>query len=315
MSPVVSELSESEIVPPGYFPGEPRVTLQNGKWRIIRKLGWGPHSSTWLAVSSEDPNNIEAIKIYTVAATQDPLAATECDLLEGPLKDNFHTLPSLRSSFYEESVKGKHLVLVLHVLGSSVESFRVKNGGSFPLATVKKIVADVLESLVVLQKKGVVHGAVTAENILFSGLQQGSDIIAAMALKPSVEAEGVADAEGRVVKVVKSQPFEPESVEDIIQNEVVYLSSFGHAQTEQDEASMKLDILALGSLIYLLLTGSQLSTPPENIQEALTSSGKLAKEDIPPTATFLELLLADPAKRPSADEVLGNSWVIIECPL
>lgn len=137
----------------GYFVGEPGATLQGGEWTITRKLGWGPRSSTWLAVSSKDPNNIEAIKIFTVAATQDGHAANERDLLDGPLKDSFQTLPTLRSSFYE----GKHLALVLHVLGSSVESFRVAHGGSLPLPAVKKIVADVLESLAVLQKKKIVH--------------------------------------------------------------------------------------------------------------------------------------------------------------
>jgi len=141
----------------GYFAGEPGATLQGGEWTIIRKLGWGPRSSTWLAASSKDPNNIEAIKIFTVAATKDGDADMEQHLFEGPLKDSFQTLPSLRSSFYEESAKGKHLALVLHVLGSSVESFRVAHGGSLPLPAVKKIVADVLESLAVLQQKKIAH--------------------------------------------------------------------------------------------------------------------------------------------------------------
>lgn len=141
----------------GYFVGEPGAILQGGEWTITRKLGWGPRSSTWLAVSSKDPNNIEAIKIFTVAATRDGLAVNERDLLDGPLKDSFHTFPVLCSSFYEESAKGKHLALVLHVLGSSAESFRVACGGSLPLLAVKKIVTDVLESLAVLQQKKIVH--------------------------------------------------------------------------------------------------------------------------------------------------------------
>lgn len=227
----------------GYFVGEPGATLQGGEWTITRKLGWGPRSSTWLAVSSKDTNDIEAIKIFTVAATQDGFAANERDLLDGPLRDSFHTLPSLRSSFYEENAKGKHLALVLHVLGSSVESFRVAHGGSLPLPAVKKIVADVLESLAILQKKKIVHNgallaynfmsqlltyiaAVTAENILFAGIQQGPDIIAAVTASPSVKAEDVTDAQGNVYKVVKSQPFAPQSND--ISNEALYLSNFGY---------------------------------------------------------------------------------------
>lgn len=263
----------------GYFVGEPGATLQGGEWTIIHKLGWGPRSSTWLAVSSKDPNDIEAIKIFTVAATQDGYADNERDLLDGPLEDSFQTLPCLRSSFYEERAKGKHLALVLHVLGSSVESFRVAHGGSLPLTAVKKIVADVLESLADLQKKKIVHNgallaykiivavtdllaAVTAENILFGGIQQGPHIIAAVAASPSVKAEDVTDAQGNVYRVVKSQPFAPQS--DDISHESLYLSNFGHglfllpisigdylisvtsALPEQGDVSSKSDILSLG---------------------------------------------------------------------
>lgn len=142
----------------GYFEGEPGKVLQDGKWTIIRKLGWGPRSSTWLAVDSKDPENIEAIKLFTVAASRESFANNECNVLQGPLKDHFQSFPSLRSTFYEESPKGRHLALVLHVLGPSLESFRVKTGGALPLSTVKKIVADVLESLAILQGKKIVHG-------------------------------------------------------------------------------------------------------------------------------------------------------------
>ncbi|KDR80425.1 hypothetical protein GALMADRAFT_242860 [Galerina marginata CBS 339.88] len=293
----------------GYFVGEPGATLQGGEWTITRKLGWGPRSSTWLAVSSKDPNDIEAIKIFTVAATQDPIAANERDLLAGPLKDSFQTLPTLRSSFYEDSPKGQHLALVLHVLGSSVESFRIANGGSLPLAAVKKIVADVLESLAVLQKKKIIHGAVTTENILFAGIQQGPDITAAVAASPSAKAEDVTDAQGNVYKIVKSQPFAPQSVDDI-SDEALYLSNFGHALLETDDVSSKLDIFSLGATAYLLLTGSQPPAAPESIEASLTLSSKLVKEDIPSTASFLQSLLAtDPAQRPSATDLLGNSWL------
>lgn len=68
--------------------------------------------------------------------------------------------------------------------------------------------------------------AVTAENILFGGLQQGPDIIAAVEVSPSAKAENVTDAQGNVYKAVKSQPFAPQS--DDISDEALYLSGFGH---------------------------------------------------------------------------------------
>ncbi|KAF8960296.1 hypothetical protein BDZ97DRAFT_1666012 [Flammula alnicola] len=215
---------ESLDAPVGYFAGQPGGTLNNGRWTITRKLGWGPHSSTWLAVDSEDANNIEAIKIFTVAASKDSLSTNERDLLQGPLKDKFQSLPSLRSSFYEESVKGKHLALVFHVLGSSVESYRTAAGGSLPVPIVKKIAAGVLEPLVDLHKKNIVHGAVTANNILFAAPQQGAEIKALLEASPSAPVEEVVGADGATYKAVKSQPFAPGSAEEVA-DQVFYLSN------------------------------------------------------------------------------------------
>ena len=42
-------LSSSAEAGLGYFPVSPSQTLKNGQYTIIRKLGWGPRSSVWLA--------------------------------------------------------------------------------------------------------------------------------------------------------------------------------------------------------------------------------------------------------------------------
>jgi hypothetical protein len=47
-----------------------------------------------------------------------------------------------------------------------------------------------------------------------------------VAASPSVKAEDATDAQGNVYKVVKSQPFAPQS--DDIFDEALYLSNFGH---------------------------------------------------------------------------------------
>ncbi|KIM40897.1 hypothetical protein M413DRAFT_11193 [Hebeloma cylindrosporum] len=295
----------------GYFVGEPGTTLQGGEWTITRKLGWGPCSTTWLASNSKNPDKIDilAIKIFTVAATQDGVAANERDLLAGPLQKEFQVLPSLVSSFYEETAEGKHLALVLNVLGPSVESFRVASGGSLPLPAVKKIVSDVLECLATIHDKKIVHTAVSAENILFAGIQQVPDILAAVAKSPSVKAEDVTDAQGNVFKVVKSQPFREVTKSDDISDLALYLSNFGHALPEQGDVSSKSDILSLGATVYFLLTGTQLPAAAGNIEELLTLNSNLAKEDIPSTASFLQsLLVPDPTQRPSAYDIFRNSW-------
>jgi hypothetical protein len=71
--------------PAGYLATQPGETL-NGRWRIIRKLGWGLRSSTWLGVDTKDPDNISALKVFTIAATRDGTAETEREFLQNSVR-------------------------------------------------------------------------------------------------------------------------------------------------------------------------------------------------------------------------------------
>lgn len=148
------------------FPAKPGLFLSGGRWRILQKLGAGPRSSTWLAVNSEDSNNIAALKILTVRATT---TSAELRLLKKIKRAKLYQLPVLRSSFVETSPHGQHLCLLLDLLGPSVEDFR--EGQPLSVHIVKKIVADVLEALCALHDKGIIHGAVSSDNLLFAVLQ------------------------------------------------------------------------------------------------------------------------------------------------
>lgn len=155
-----SFLEEKLDSPAGYLATQPGETLNNGRWRIIRKLGWGPRSSTWLGVDTKDPDKISAPKVFTIAATRDGTAETEREFLQHSVKieDN---VPVMVGAFYEKSVGGKHLCLELHVLRTSVEALRVTNtldGGYLPVHTVQKVVFDVLEPLYRLYKQMIIHG-------------------------------------------------------------------------------------------------------------------------------------------------------------
>ena len=37
----------------GYYPAYPGLMLQNGKWKVLRKLGYGLRCSVWLAQDLE----------------------------------------------------------------------------------------------------------------------------------------------------------------------------------------------------------------------------------------------------------------------
>jgi len=150
--------------PAGYFPARPGQTLKDGRWAIVRKLGWGPRSSSWLALDKNaDIISYEAIKIFTVTATEDSTGNNERNLLLNPALNNISRgIPKLRSYFYEHDTKGKrHLCLAISVLGSSAEDLRLSNiydGEYLPLHVVQKVIGCIAMKLDNLAEHKMIHG-------------------------------------------------------------------------------------------------------------------------------------------------------------
>ncbi|KAF9008286.1 kinase-like domain-containing protein [Cyathus striatus] len=333
--------------PAGYYQGSLDKTLDSGHWKIIRKLGWGPQSSTWLAKDLHGPDNIEAIKIFTISATGSSEASNERKILQR--LSNLHVIsgvPVIRGHFYEESEKGKHLCLVLHVLGGSVDSFRSKNvdGAYLPLHITKKIISDVVDVLAKLHEHNIVHGAVTPDNILFDAPQQARDIEEYISSHPTTTAQEVIAKNGVSYHVISSQPL----VEDIqwytpaaeFANETLYLSNFKYAKTGRTSATavpspestagnridQKTDIWLLGYMAYVLLTGTSplpfkgnvtletlqsfVENLPSTLPQTLSSIHGFSAEDVPATVEFITACLAlDPNARPSTGDLMGFHWV------
>ncbi|KIM40691.1 hypothetical protein M413DRAFT_73245 [Hebeloma cylindrosporum] len=273
--------------PVGYFPGQLNQTINNGRWTLIRKLGWGSRSSCWLATDSEDPENFKAIKIYTVSASKDSCSTNERDILQ-KMRDLriYWNVPYRRDCFYEESEVGTHLCLVLQLLGPSVVSLlddSTESGRYLPLHAVKQAIGEILEALCKLHRNSIIHGAVTPQNILFSSFEQGPFIRGFISENPSNCGENVADPAGKVYHVVKSQPMNTyelkrDSPATDIARLIINLSNYSHARIVSEnvildspsnilppEASIegasidtKADIWMLGCTIYTLLTGREL---------------------------------------------------------
>jgi hypothetical protein len=170
----------------GYFPAQPGQSLDSGRWTIIRKLAWGPRSSTWLAVdNSESDLEYKAIKIFTTTATEDLTGNNErYFLLLDPLKD-ISTIPRLRGHFHEHDTNGKkHLCLVFHVLGTSIEELRLTNiyhGENLPVHAVQKVAARISESLASLAHLKIIHGG--GNNLSISNAL--ASLISCVASQPS----------------------------------------------------------------------------------------------------------------------------------
>ncbi|KAF8876992.1 kinase-like domain-containing protein [Gymnopilus junonius] len=338
--------------PLGYFPGRLNRTLNNGRWTILRKLGWGSRSSCWLAVDPKDPEGIEAIKIYTVAASEEPRSTNERDILQkmGDLR-GLSDVPIQMGSFYEESGSGRHLCLVLHCLGPSIVSLLENDspqGKYLPLHAVKQVVAEVAGSLCALHENGIIHGAVTPQNILLPSLQQGHAIQEFLSQNPSIPGEDVTDSEGKTYHITRSQPLNTfhltrESTATDFASVGFYLSNFSHARIQSEnvpldpsstflppEASIegakidtKADIWMLGCTIYTLvigrppfddspgpLTREKVEEVTANIKTAISATKAMSPQDAKKTTSVIKVCMKfNPAERPSADHLLGFRWV------
>jgi len=291
----------------GYFPVQLGQTLEDGRWTITRKLGWGPRSSTWLALDNKKHvGEYEAIKILTVAATQDKTGNNERDLLLGPVtKVEGQGFPKILSSFYEHDSKGKrHLCLVLRVLGPSVEDLRGTNaydGEYLPLHTVQKVIGDISERLANLADQKIIHGAVTADNFLFWSVQTRDAIRKVLGQSKHERVEKIEGSDGVTYASVRSQPIPhgytwDATAEDIMHAQI-YLSNYAHARQvgsamnldyqknflspealQGGKIDLKSDIWMLGCTTYRLLTGSLLfsdSYIASPIETATETLGKL----------------------------------------
>lgn len=145
----------------GYYPAAIHQLIHNGEYEIIRKLGYGPRSSTWLVLhDSENEPIYSALKILTVAAsegakeTELPILKAMSDLRRFDLR-----LPVFRGSFLEQSGAGTHLCIVMSAMATSARALqRGADQNRLPLHVVQELVYTAANALAGLHKEKIMHG-------------------------------------------------------------------------------------------------------------------------------------------------------------
>ncbi|KAF8972224.1 kinase-like domain-containing protein [Flammula alnicola] len=153
----------------GYYPAAIHQKLNGDKYEIVRKLGYGPRSSTWLVLLSYDPKYYVAVKIFTIAASEQA-KDVELPILKSLRSiDRDRSLPVFHGSFWEESRDGSHLCVVMNPLSTSVQALqRDAENQRLPVHVVQQIVHTAADALEGLHGATIMHGAIKAENIFFS---------------------------------------------------------------------------------------------------------------------------------------------------
>ncbi|KAE9396570.1 kinase-like protein [Gymnopus androsaceus JB14] len=160
----------------------------DGRYTIRCKLGWGMHSSTWLAFDSLTSSFV-AIKALTGYMTEaDKNDETwEQDALR--LLNYSPRSPHCLYSLDEFTIPGKgsaggHLCMVTPLMGGDVRALCGQKPEPIALPIVKRILLHTLRGLAFAHFRGVVHTDIKANNIFFSNNMSTEDIEHWLAANP-----------------------------------------------------------------------------------------------------------------------------------
>ncbi|XP_060087521.1 SRSF protein kinase 1 isoform X1 [Heteronotia binoei] len=146
--------------------------LFNGRYHVIRKLGWGHFSTVWLSWDIQGKRFV-AMKVVKSAEHYTETALDEIKLLKSvrntdPDDPNRERVVQLLDDFKISGVNGSHICMVFEVLGHHLLKWIIKsNYQGLPLLCVKRIIHQVLQGLDYLHTKcRIIHTDIKPENIL-----------------------------------------------------------------------------------------------------------------------------------------------------
>ena len=156
----------------GYHPVSVGETYKDGRYVVIRKLGWGHFSTVWLSKDSTNGRHV-ALKVVRSAAHYTETAIDEIKLLNKIVQANpdhpgRRHVVSLLDSFEHKGPNGVHVCMVFEVLGENLLGLIKRwNHRGIPMPLVKQITKQVLLGLDYLHREcGIIHTDLKPENVL-----------------------------------------------------------------------------------------------------------------------------------------------------
>ncbi|KAF7437138.1 serine/threonine protein kinase, CMGC group [Pleurotus ostreatus] len=158
----------------GYLPVKVNDSFKQGRYRVVRKLGWGHFSTVWLVKDAESERH-SALKVVKSAGRYAETARDEIKLLSrvesfSPDHPGRPHVVSFLDSFTHTTPEASHICIVFEPLGENLLALieRHKKKG-VPRALVRVIAKQVLLGLQYLHDEcDLVHTDIKPENILIS---------------------------------------------------------------------------------------------------------------------------------------------------
>lgn len=156
----------------GYHPVQIGEKFKDGKYTVVRKLGWGHFSTVWLSRDNNSGNHV-ALKVVRSASHYTETAIDEIKLLQKIVQANPNHpgrkyVVSLLDSFEHKGPNGTHVCMVFEVLGENLLGLIKKwQHRGIPRDLVVQITKQVLMGLDYLHREcGIIHTDLKPENVL-----------------------------------------------------------------------------------------------------------------------------------------------------
>ena len=145
--------------PGGYHPLQVGDALDEGRYRLVEKLGYGGYSTIWLARDLQRARYV-AVKVITAdASTYTTEASLIYSLGNSPPRPGSEIFPPLLDEFWVAGPNGKHRCIVTPPARMSLFDAReASTVGLFRPNVARSIIAQLIRGVAFLHSHDIVHG-------------------------------------------------------------------------------------------------------------------------------------------------------------